>query len=169
LATFTLEEKNREKRNQKEQLQRENWLQKAANNGTTEKHLYQREHEKHRLTELNDFFHKGMSTYRRRTLNYTTKSLQDEKYSQKTQELFDFFISDFEDRQVFYTYHSDVRKKNPDGYTSDDTKRVEARPNKRDCSHNYNIVSDLVSNRPKQPRHGSLYNDDSSVTGLSTN
>ncbi|CAB4424349.1 unnamed protein product [Rhizophagus irregularis] len=133
--------------------------QEIFDHGSSEKHHNLRQEMKRRLTELTDFYHEGLSIYRNDLIHHANEPPKwyagylDRLYL-TTHENYDIFMRRYKDK--LNCYRDDLRKtlNSKKGRITDDTRRVEHRPNKRDCPffNSFNNASDPSPS--KKPRLG---------------
>ncbi|PKY61312.1 hypothetical protein RhiirA4_486118 [Rhizophagus irregularis] len=112
--------------------------QEIFDHGSTEKHHALRQEMKRRLTELTNFYHEGLSIYRNDLIHHANEPPKwytgyiDELYS-TTNDNYGHFMRRYNDKRS--TYRNDVQMtlNTKKGRITDDTRRAEFRPNKRDC------------------------------------
>ncbi|CAB4414100.1 unnamed protein product [Rhizophagus irregularis] len=116
------------------------WKQRAAAyDGTS---VIKRKEEKERLTELNQSFHRRMTTFRWANIYNQRNNITDAKRLQRLRDEMDTFLTKFpNDKDNYYMKFSKARKLDDNSYVSEDTKRLEVRPYKHDCDHNANLDS----------------------------
>ncbi|CAB5393506.1 unnamed protein product [Rhizophagus irregularis] len=137
---------------EKKRLETERKENQAKYHGTSVKHIYRRQHERDRVFTLCDIYHDVMTDIihddRKRSNNKLDTNFQ-APLADFDDELLRQFDNDDRERYLCYAFD----------YESDDTKRLEARPNKRTEFHHAYPSRFRDTHTSKRIRHDSLNHD----------
>ncbi|PKY56355.1 hypothetical protein RhiirA4_428191 [Rhizophagus irregularis] len=133
--------------------------QEIFDHGSTEKHHDLRQTMKRRLTELTNFYHEGLSIYHNDLIHHANEPPKwyegylDELYT-TTNENYGEFMRRYGNKRNHYRQDVQKHLNTKKGHITDDTRRVEHRPNKRDCPF-YNSIGNASDPSPlKKLRYG---------------
>ncbi|CAB4426216.1 unnamed protein product [Rhizophagus irregularis] len=133
--------------------------QEIFDHGSTEKHHDLRQTMKRRLTELTNFYHEGLSIYHNDLIHHANEPPKwyegylDELYT-TTNENYGEFMRRYGNKRNHYRQDVQKHLNTKKGRITDDTRRVEHRPNKRDCPF-YNSIGNASDPSPlKKLRYG---------------
>ncbi|PKY52188.1 hypothetical protein RhiirA4_469669 [Rhizophagus irregularis] len=141
---------------EKEEKERQQLI---LDHGSSAKHHDLRQDMKMRLTELNDLYHEGLIIYRNDLIE-NGKSTHPNYYGyvdnlyRTTEDNYKNFMVRYNNKRNCYRDDFKKRLNTKKGRMNDETKRIEHRPNKRDCPSSFSTIDTSSPPLPKKPRCG---------------